>query len=171
VSWLDTKIGRLASAAVGLVILVIDWPNGTINPWAAPMILGAIPRSPLVRGHVILMAVTFIGLYALGAGLWLGNPAHAAAGAVIALLGGTAEIAFFFLTRRRHRLPDRVVATIATQPPQLTPVYNFRLANGEVAYWPVIAGAYLPRRYRRYRLDFRPEDVVDVEPAPREPAW
>jgi hypothetical protein len=172
VSWFDTKLGRLASAFAGLVLLVLDWPNGTINPVAGPLILGAIPRSPLVRGHVEFTTFTLIGLYGVGVGVWLGRPVPVFVGAALIVAGGVGEVWFCLATRPQLRLPDQVVSAIANGPGQFgMPRYDLRLANGDIVYWPVIGGAYLGRHYRRYRLDFSPRDVVDLEPVPREPAW
>jgi hypothetical protein len=136
---------------------MVGWLNGTIDPLAGPLILGAIPRSPLIRGHVMLSAFTLVGLYGLGIGVWQDKPAVVIGGAVITLVGGAGEATFWLATRPGHRLPDHVVAAIAKEPAQFgIPRYNFRLANGEIAYWPVVGGAYLSRRCRRYRLDFLP---------------
>jgi hypothetical protein len=171
VSWFDTRVGRLVSALVGLFLLILDWPNGTINPLAGPVVLAAIPRSPIVRGHVFLVCLMLVGLYGVGVGIWLGKLETVLLGGVLAVFSAASEVAFCLTTRARNRLPDHVAAAIARQRPQFSPRYNFRLANGEVAYWPVTGGAYLPRRYRRYRRDFGPENVVDVEPGAPEPVW
>jgi hypothetical protein len=120
----------------------------------------------------MLSAFTLVGVYGVGIGVWQDKPAVVVGGAAITLVGGAGEVRFCLATRPGHRLPDHVVAAIANEPAQLgIPRYNFRLTNGDVAYWPVVGGAYLSRRYRRYRLDFRPGDVVGIEPVPREPAW
>jgi hypothetical protein len=171
VSWFDTKLGRSASVSFGLLLLIVDWPNSTINPFAGPLILGAIPRSPLVRGHVEWTTLTLMGLYGVGMGFWRGEPVYIVGGAALAVLSGAGEIAYCLSTRRTHRLPEHVITAIASQPAQLIPRYNFRLANGEVAYWRVIGGAYLPLRHGRQRLDFRPDDVFGVESIPRERVW
>jgi hypothetical protein len=173
VSWLDARVGRLIYGVLGVIFLILDWTDGTISPFGLLFIGGAIPRSPLVRIHVWVLGWTVIGLCLFGLGISSGDSVRIAVGVAWVLFAMGSEVMVLRSTRPKYRLSEHLVAAIRKEPAQLAraPSYNFRLANGDVVYWPVIGGAYLSRRHRRHRLDFSPKDVVDIERVPRERLW
>jgi hypothetical protein len=171
VSWLDTRLGRLASASLGFSSVAGYWIGDGINPFGLVFVLIALPRSPLVRSHVFAIGFMLVGFYEVGAGLWVDQPVPVVVGAGFVLFWGAGEAMLCWSTRSSQRLSDVVIATIVRQPAQLWPRYNLRLADGSVVYWPVIGCAYLARRNGWQRADFSANDVVAVDCVPRERVW